>query len=78
MPVEVPDPIPFEEDEVHRSYDPEYAHRFWRILMQADRVFKKFSSGFIGKCSPVHFFWGSFDLAVTRFSGRRAPVAPGR
>src|SRR5205823_1589215 len=61
----------------HASYDALYANRFWRILVQADRVSKQFRSGFIGKCSPVHFFWGSFDLAVTRFSGRRAPERPG-
>jgi hypothetical protein len=72
-PDEVPNPIPFAEDTQHASYDPEYANRFWRILVQTDRVFKEFRSRFIGKCSPVHFFWGSFDLAVTRFSGRRAP-----
>src|SRR5918992_3869339 len=72
-PDEVPDPIPFAEDRVHASYEAEKANRFWRILMQVDRVFKEFRSGFIGKSSPVHFFWGSFDLAVTRFSGRRAP-----
>jgi hypothetical protein len=72
-PDEVQDPIPFAEDHTHASYDPEYANRFWRILVQSDRVFKEFRSRFIGKCSPVHFFWGSFDLAVTRFSGRRAP-----
>lgn len=76
-PDEVADPIPFAEDHQHASYDPEYANRFWRILVQADRVFKRFRSRFIGKCSPVHFFWGSFDLAVTRFSGRRAPERPG-
>lgn len=76
-PDEVPDPIPFAEDHVHAAYDPEYANRFWRILVQADRVFKEFRSRFIGKCSPVHFFWGSFDLAVTRFSGRRAPEREG-
>lgn len=76
-PDEVPDPIPFAEDRQHASYDPEYANRFWRILVQTDRVFKQFRSGFIGKCSPVHFFWGSFDMAVTRFSGRRAPERPG-
>ncbi|HEU4597691.1 MAG TPA: DUF5996 family protein [Pyrinomonadaceae bacterium] len=75
-PVEVENPIPFEEDEVHASYDPEYAGRFWRVLLQADRVLKEFRSRFIGKVSPVHFFWGSFDLAVTRFSGRRAPARP--
>jgi Family of unknown function (DUF5996) len=77
MPVEVPDPIPFDEDTRHASYDPEYAHRFWLILASAERVFTEFRSRFIGKCSPVHFFWGSFDLAVTRFSGRRAPERPG-
>jgi hypothetical protein len=76
-PDEVPDPIPFADDHVHASYDPEYANRFWRILVQADRVFKEFRSRFIGKCSPVHFFWGSFDLAVTRFSGSRAPEREG-
>ena len=76
-PDEVADPIPFAEDHRHASYDPEYANRFWRILVQTDRVFKQFRSRFIGKCSPVHFFWGSFDLAVTRFSGRRAPERPG-
>jgi hypothetical protein len=75
-PDEVADPIPFAEDTQHASYDPEYANRFWRILVQTDRVFKQFRSRFIGKCSPVHFFWGSFDLAVTRFSGRRAPERP--
>jgi len=72
-PSEVPDPIPFERDREHASYDPEYAHRFWRVLTGVDRVFKEFRARFIGKCSPVHFFWGSFDLAVSRFSGRRAP-----
>lgn len=75
-PDEVSDPIPFEQDTVHKSYDPEYANRFWRILVSVDKVFKQFRSGFIGKCSPVHFFWGSFDLAVTRFSGRPAPARP--
>jgi len=77
MPNELPDPIPFERDETHRAYDRDYANRFWRVLVQADRVFKEFRSGFCGKCSPVHFFWGSFDLAVTRFSGRAAPPHPG-
>jgi hypothetical protein len=77
LPNEVPNPIPFNRDEQHRSYDPEYANRFWRVLLQADRVFKDFRSDFCGKCSPVHFFWGSFDLAVTRFSGRAAPPHPG-
>ena len=76
-PDEVPDPIPFAEDRTHASYDPEYANRFWRILVSVDKVFQQFRAGFIGKCSPVHFFWGSFDLAVTRFSGRRAPERSG-
>jgi len=76
-PDEVADPIPFPEDHKHASYDAEYANSCWRILVQADRVFKQFRSRFIGKCSPVHFFWGSFDLAVTRFSGRKAPERPG-
>ncbi|HKF20962.1 MAG TPA: DUF5996 family protein [Candidatus Angelobacter sp.] len=73
MPVEVPDPIAFDRDTVHASYDPEYARRLWRILISTDEVFKVFRSRFIGKSSPAHFFWGAFDLAVTRFSGRRAP-----
>ena len=77
VPNEIQNPIPFDRDEEHRSYDAEYANRFWRVLVQADRVFKDFRSGFCGKCSPVHFFWGSFDLAVTRFSGRPAPPHPG-
>ncbi len=77
VPVEVKDPIPFREDTVHASYDPEYVQRFWHVLMHATTLFQRFSSGFIGKISPVHFFWGSFDLAVTRFSGRRAPERPG-
>lgn len=76
-PVEVENPIPFEQDHTHASYDPEYAQRFWRILLQADKIFKEFRSRFIGKVSPVHFFWGSFDLAVTRFSGRPAPERVG-
>jgi hypothetical protein len=76
-PVEIADRTPFEQDRVHASYDPEYAHRFWKILVQADRVLKEFRSGYVGKASPVHFFWGGFDLAVTRFSGRRAPEHPG-
>jgi len=76
-PNEIQNPIPFDEDEEHRSYDRQYANRFWRVLVQSDRVFKKFRSRFCGKCSPVHFFWGSFDLAVTRFSGRQAPPHPG-
>ncbi len=77
MPVEVPNPIPFDQDRVHRSYDPVMVGRFWRILLSVDAVFSQFRSAFIGKCSPVHFFWGSFDLAVSRFSGRRAPERPG-
>ena len=77
MPQEVQDPIPFEQDYKHAAYDPEYAQRFWRILVQADRIMAAFRSRFIGKSSPVHFFWGSCDLAVTRFSGRGAPEHPG-
>jgi hypothetical protein len=77
MPVEIENPIRFEEDREHASYDAEYANRFWRILVQADKIFTDFRSRFIGKVSPVHFFWGSFDLAVTRFSGRPAPERPG-
>jgi Family of unknown function (DUF5996) len=76
-PVEVADRIPFESDEKHASYDPEYVQKFWRILTQADRVFTEFRCRFNGKVSPVHFFWGAFDLAVTRFSGRTAPRHPG-
>ena len=76
-PNETLEAIPFDRDEKHAAYDPEYANRFWRVLLQADRVFKEFRSRFCGKCSPVHFFWGSFDLAVTRFSGRPAPPHPG-
>ena len=74
---ELTDPIRFDKDEQHCTYDAEYANRFWRVLVQADRVFKEFRARFCGKCSPVHFFWGSFDLAVTRFSGRPAPPHPG-
>ena len=77
VPNEIADPIPFDRDDKHRSYNPEDANRFWRVLAQADRVFKQFRSRFCGKCSPAHFFWGSFDLAVTRFSGRPAPPHPG-
>jgi hypothetical protein len=77
MPVEVPNPIAFDQDRVHASYDAEAVQKFWRILTSVNRVFAEFRSRFIGKCSPVHFFWGSFDLAVTRFSGRRAPERPG-
>jgi hypothetical protein len=73
MPVEIPDAVPFDQDHMHASYDAEYAQRFWRVLVHADRVCTKFRSRFLGKVSPVHFFWGSFDLAVTRFSGRTAP-----
>jgi hypothetical protein len=77
LPNEISNPIPFDQDEAHRSYDPGHANRFWRVLLQSDRVLKKFRSRYCGKCSPVHFFWGSFDLAVTRFSGRPAPPHPG-
>ena len=77
MPVEIPNPIPFDQDRVHASYDPKAVEKFWRILLSVDAVFHEFRSRFIGKNSPVHFFWGSFDLAVTRFSGRRAPERPG-
>ena len=77
MPVEVPDPIPFEQDSVHASYDAESAHTFWTILLSVQCVFEEFRSRFVGKCSPIHFFWGSFDLAVTRFSGRPAPERSG-
>jgi len=77
MPNEIPDAIPFDRDTTHQSYDPDYAHRFWRVLLAANEVFAKFRTGFLGKVSPVHFFWGSFDLAVTRFSGRTAPKHPG-
>jgi hypothetical protein len=77
VPVELKQPIPFAEDTQHASYDPDAAHRFWRVLMSADKVFQEFSSRFVGKVSPVHFFWGSFDLAVTRFSGRPAPPRAG-
>ncbi|HEV8702416.1 MAG TPA: DUF5996 family protein [Candidatus Polarisedimenticolia bacterium] len=77
VPNEVPNPLPFQKDEVHRSYDPDAARRFWRALIQADRVLKEFRGRFLGKCSPVHFWWGSFDLSCTRFSGRAAPPHPG-
>lgn len=77
VPVEVQDPIPFERDDKNAAYDPQYANRFWRILVQADKVFTEFRSRFIGKCSDINFYWGSFDLAVTRFSGRRAPEREG-
>jgi hypothetical protein len=77
MPVEIPNPIAFDQDQVHKSYDRAAVEKFWRILLSVDTVFNQFRAGFIGKSSPVHFFWGSFDLAVTRFSGRRAPDKPG-
>jgi hypothetical protein len=77
MPVEIANPIPFDQDRVHESYDRESVQRFWRILLSVDAVFSQFRSEFLGKCSPVHFFWGSFDLAVSRFSGRKAPDRPG-
>jgi hypothetical protein len=76
-PVEVADPIPFEEDRVHVEYDPAAAHAFWRVLIQVNRVFTRFRGRFLGKSSPVHFFWGGFDLAVSRFSGRRGPMWSG-
>ncbi|HET8697693.1 MAG TPA: DUF5996 family protein [Gammaproteobacteria bacterium] len=72
-PCEIPGAIRFSKDVTHRAYDKEYAHRFWQVLLRVDHVMKRFLTGFLGKSSPVHFFWGSFDLAVTRFSGRRAP-----
>ena len=77
VPVEIPDPIPFEDDTVHHTYEPELASRFWHILVQVHRAFTASRTSFIGKCSPVQFFWGSFDLAVTRFSGRPAPPRDG-
>ena len=77
MPCEVPNPTPFEQDQAHASYDPEAVNKFWRITVWVDQVFQEFRAEFIGKASPVHFFWGSFDLAVTRFSGRPAPERPG-
>jgi len=77
LPCEVPNPIPFEKDRVHAAYDAEAAHKFWRRVAWVDQVLKEFRAGFVGKGSPVHFFWGSFDLAVTRFSGRVAPPREG-
>jgi len=77
VPVEIPDPVPFEQDVAHADYDPVFAAAFSRVLLDAVRVFEMFRAGFLGKASPVHFFWGSFDLATTRFSGRRAPERPG-
>lgn len=76
-PNELPDDLPFAEDETHRAYDRVWAHRFWQVLVQSNRVLSRFRAEFIGKCSPVHLFWGALDLAVTRFSGRRAPAHPG-
>jgi hypothetical protein len=77
LPSELPDPIPFSTDRIHRAYDRSAVRAFGRVLSRADRIFKRFRTGFLGKTSPVHFFWGGFDLAVTRFSGRRAPPHPG-
>ena len=77
MPVEVSKPVRFDLDTVHKAYDAEYAERFWRVLVQAEKMFRGWGTGFLGKVSPVHFFWGSFDLAVTRFSGRPAPPREG-
>ena len=77
VPVEIESWIRFPDDRIHASYDPESVHRAWQVLIQADRVLKEFRGRFLGKASPVHFFWGSFDLATTRFSGRRAPLHPG-
>lgn len=77
LPCEIPDAIPFDSDTIHRSYDPQFANRYWRVVAQTSRVFEDFRARFVGKCSPVHYFWGSADLAVTRFSGRTAPPHPG-
>jgi hypothetical protein len=77
MPVEIPSPVRFDRDTAHNTYDSESAATFWRILLPIDHVFNRSRSRFVGKCSPVHFFWGSFDLAVTRFSGRPAPSRDG-
>lgn len=77
MPVEVPDPIPFDRDEIHKEYDPRAAHQFWEVLRRCDAALEELAGSFVGKQSPVHFFWGSFDLAATRFSGRRAPERSG-
>ena len=77
MPQEVADAVPFDRDRANGSYDPQYANRFWRILVSSAKVLQRFRAGFTGKCSPVHFFWGSFDLACTRFSGRPAPARKG-
>jgi hypothetical protein len=78
LPSEIPNAIPFSQDRTHATYDPDAVNRFWRALTDVDRVLKQFRTGFLGKASPVHFFWGSFDLAVTRFSGRKAPPFPGK
>ena len=77
VPVELPDPIRFDQDHTHAAYDASWAHQFWQVLVEADRLLTTFRSRFLGKVSPIHFFWGSFDMAVTRFSGRRAPPHPG-
>jgi len=77
MPVELPNPVRFDEDTIHASYDPGHANQLWRVIVQSHRVFSSAACSFVGKCSPVHFFWGSFDLAVTRFSGRPAPPRDG-
>src|SRR4029077_12149062 len=77
MPVEIPDPIPFDRDQLHACYDPAAAQKFWSVLLSVQHVLEEFRARFIGKSSPVPFFWGSFDLAVTRFSGRPAPERPG-
>jgi Family of unknown function (DUF5996) len=77
MPVEIPNPTPFDHDQGHASYHPRPVEKFWRILLSVDSVFNHFRAGFVGKSSPVHFFWGSLDLAVSRFSGHRAPQRPG-
>jgi hypothetical protein len=77
VPNEVPDAIAFDQDRAHCSYDPDFVNQFWRILLRSHDMFSYFRTSFLGKASPVHFFWGSFDLAVTRFSGRRAPRHPG-
>jgi len=77
IPCELAHPIRFDLDTEHKSYDPEYVERFWHVLMFTEKVFRRFGTGFLGKISPIHFFWGSFDMAVTRFSGRPAPPRPG-
>ena len=77
LPNELPNPVRFSDDRIHKAYDPGATHRFWRALVRIDHIFKLFRTGFLGKVSPIHFFWGSFDLAVTRFSGRKAPLHPG-